>query len=70
VDSVSSGSGIHRNASSDDDHGPEADSFNRTTRHGSSACQRELDEIPGPRDDPLNVSTASRTELERSFIVA
>ena len=48
-DSYSSGSGIHRNASSYDDHGPEAHSFNRFTRLGSSACQRELDETPGPR---------------------
>ena len=48
-DSYSSGSGIHRNASSYDDHGPEAHSFNRVTRLGSSACQRELDETPGPR---------------------
>ncbi len=48
-DSYSSGSGIHRNASSYDDHGPEAHSFRRSTRLGSSACQRELDETPGPR---------------------
>ncbi len=48
-DSYSSGSGIHRNASSYDDHGPEAHSFDRRTRLGSSACQRELDETPGPR---------------------
>ncbi len=48
-DSYSSGSGIHRNASSYDDHGPEGHSFNRSTRLGSSACQRELDETPGPR---------------------
>ena len=48
-DSYSSGSGIHRNASSYDDHGPEAHSFDRSTRLGSSACQRELDETPGPR---------------------
>jgi len=48
-DSFSSGSGIHRNASSYDDHGPEAHSFERATRLGSSACQRELDETPGPR---------------------
>ncbi|HUS42885.1 MAG TPA: hypothetical protein VMY16_09480, partial [Ilumatobacteraceae bacterium] len=48
-DSYSSGSGIHRNASSYDDHGPEAHSFDRATRLGSSACQRELDETPGPR---------------------
>jgi hypothetical protein len=48
-DSYSSGSGIHRNASSYDDHGPEAHSFDPSTRLGSSACQRELDETPGPR---------------------
>jgi lysophospholipase L1-like esterase len=48
-DSYSSGSGIHRNASSYDDHGPPAHSFGRSTRLGSSACQRELDETPGPR---------------------
>jgi len=48
-DSYSSGSGIHKDASSYDDHGPEAHSFDRTTRLGSSACQRELDETPGPR---------------------
>lgn len=48
-DSYSSGSGIHRNASAYDDHGLEAHSFDRTTRLGSSACQRELDETPGPR---------------------
>ena len=48
-DSYSSGSGIHRNASSYDDHGPAAHSFDRSTRLGSSACQRELDETPGPR---------------------
>jgi len=48
-DSYSSGSGIHRNASAYDDHGPEAHSFDPSTRLGSSACQRELDETPGPR---------------------
>jgi len=48
-DSYSSGSGIHRNASDYDDHGPAAHSFERSTRLGSSACQRELDETPGPR---------------------
>ncbi len=48
-DSYSSGSGIHRNASDYDDHGPAAHSFDRSTRLGSSACQRELDETPGPR---------------------
>jgi len=48
-DSYSSGSGIHRNASDYDDHGPESHSFDRFTRLGSSACQRELDQTPGPR---------------------
>ena len=48
-DSYSSGSGIHRNASDYDDHGPEAPSFDHSIRLGSSACQRELDETPGPR---------------------
>jgi len=48
-DSYSSGSGIHRDASSYDDHGPEDHSFDRSTRLGSSACHRELDETPGPR---------------------
>ena len=48
-DSYSSGSGIHRNASSYDDHGPATHSFGHSTRLGSSACQRELDETPGPR---------------------
>ena len=48
-DSYSSGSGIHRNASSYDDQGPAAHSFTPSTRLGSSACQRELDETPGPR---------------------
>lgn len=48
-DSYSSESGIHRNASSYDDHGPAAHSFAPSTRLGSSACQRELDETPGPR---------------------
>jgi lysophospholipase L1-like esterase len=48
-DSYSSGSGIHRNASSYDDHGPPAHSFDPSTRLGSSACQRETDETPGPR---------------------
>ncbi len=48
-DSYSSGSGIHRDASSYDDHGPAAHSFDAATRLGSGACQRELDETPGPR---------------------
>ena len=48
-DSYSSGSGIHRDASRYDDQGPEAHSFDRSTRLGSSACQREVDETPGPR---------------------
>jgi len=60
-DSYSSGSGIHRDASSYDDHGPEAHSFDRSTRLGSSACQRELDETPGPR-------LAERLDAESVFI--
>ncbi len=48
-DSYSSGSGIHKDATSYDDHGPEAHAFDRSTRLGASACQRELDETPGPR---------------------
>jgi lysophospholipase L1-like esterase len=60
-DSYSSGSGIHRNASSYDDHGPAAHSFNRVTRLGSSACQRELDETPGPR-------LASQLDADSVFI--
>lgn len=48
-DSYSSGSGIHKHASSYDDHGPAGHSFDRTTRLGSSACQREVEETPGPR---------------------
>ena len=60
-DSYSSGSGIHRNASSYDDHGPAAHSFNRFTRLGSSACQRELDETPGPRlADQLDAESVLR----------
>jgi hypothetical protein len=60
-DSYSSGSGIHRNASSYDDHGPETHSFDRSTRLGSSACQRELDETPGPR-------LAEQLEAESVFV--
>ena len=60
-DSYSSGSGIHRNASSYDDHGPEAHSFDPSTRLGSSACQRELDETPGPR-------LASQLDADSVFI--
>ena len=48
-DSYSSGSGIHRNADDYDDQGPPAQSFDPTTRLGSGACARELDETPGPR---------------------
>jgi hypothetical protein len=48
-DSYSSGSGIHKHATRYDDHGPEAHAFDRATRLGASACQRELDETPGPR---------------------
>ena len=60
-DSYSSGSGIHRNASDYDDHGPRAHSFDRSTRLGSSACQRELDETPGPR-------LAERLDAESVFV--
>ena len=60
-DSYSSGSGIHRNASDYDDHGPGAHSFDRSTRLGSSACQRELDETPGPR-------LAERLDAESVFV--
>jgi lysophospholipase L1-like esterase len=60
-DSYSSGSGIHRNASDYDDHGPQAHSFDRSTRLGSSACQRELDETPGPR-------LAERLDAESVFV--
>ena len=48
-DSYSSGTGIHRNASDYDDHGPAAQTFAPSTRIGNSACSRELDETPGPR---------------------
>jgi lysophospholipase L1-like esterase len=60
-DSYSSGSGIHRNASDYDDHGPPAHSFERSTRLGSSACQRELDETPGPR-------LAARIDADSVFV--
>ena len=60
-DSYSSGSGIHRDASDYDDHGPRAHSFDRSTRLGSSACQRELDETPGPR-------LAERLDAESVFV--
>ena len=60
-DSYSSGSGIHRNASDYDDHGPPAHSFDRSTRLGSSACQRELDETPGPR-------LAARIDADSVFV--
>ena len=48
-DSYSSGTGIHRNASDYDDHGPAAQTFAPATRIGNSDCSRELDETPGPR---------------------
>jgi lysophospholipase L1-like esterase len=48
-DSYSSGTGIHRNASDYDDHGPPAQAFSPATRIGNSTCLRELDETPGPR---------------------
>jgi lysophospholipase L1-like esterase len=48
-DSYSSGTGIHRNASDYDDHGPAMQTFAGSTRIGNSDCSRELDETPGPR---------------------
>jgi lysophospholipase L1-like esterase len=48
-DSYSAGTGIHRNASDYDDHGPQAQTFAPSTRIGNSDCSRELDETPGPR---------------------
>jgi lysophospholipase L1-like esterase len=48
-DSYSSGTGIHRDAGDYDDHGPRAHSFDPSTRLGSGACSRELQETPGPR---------------------
>ena len=48
-DSYSSGTGIHRNASDYDDHGPAAQTFAPSTRIGNSDCSRELDQTPGPR---------------------
>ena len=48
-DSYSAGTGIHRNASDYDDHGPRAQTFAPSTRIGNSDCSRELDETPGPQ---------------------
>jgi lysophospholipase L1-like esterase len=48
-DSYSSGTGIHRNASDYDDHGPSAQSFAPSSRIGNSDCLREFDETAGPR---------------------
>ena len=48
-DSYSAGTGIHRNASDYDDHGPQAQTFAPSTRIGNSDCSRELDETPGPQ---------------------
>ncbi len=48
-DSYSAGTGIHRNASDYDDHGPKAQTFSPSTRIGNSDCSREVDETPGPR---------------------
>ena len=48
-DSYSSGTGIHRNASAYDDHGPQRQTFAPSTRIGNSDCSRELDETPGPQ---------------------
>jgi lysophospholipase L1-like esterase len=60
-DSYSSGTGIHRNASDYDDHGPRAQTFAPSTRLGNSDCSRELDETPGPR-------LAARLGAESVFI--
>jgi hypothetical protein len=60
-DSYSSGTGIHRNAGDYDDHGPPAHSFDPSTRLGSGACSRELDETPGPR-------LAARLEVDSVFV--
>ncbi len=48
-DSYSAGTGIHRDASDYDDHGPRAQTFAPSTRIGNSDCSRELDETPGPQ---------------------
>lgn len=48
-DSYSSGSGLHKDAEDFDDHGPRAHSFSPSSRLGSGACHRELDDTPGPR---------------------
>lgn len=48
-DSYSSGSGTHSDAKNYDDHGPPAHSFSPTTRLGSGACHRDLEQTPGPR---------------------
>ncbi len=60
-DSYSAGTGIHRNASDYDDHGPRAQTFAPSTRIGNSDCSRELDETPGPR-------LAARLGAESVFI--
>lgn len=60
-DSYSSGTGIHRDASKYDDHGPPAHSFDPATRLGSGACSRELDETPGPR-------LAARLSVQSVFV--
>ena len=60
-DSYSSGTGIHRNASDYDDHGPAAQTFAPSTRIGNSDCSRELDETPGPR-------LAARLGVESVFV--
>ena len=48
-DSYSAGTGIHRDSSDYDDHGPRAQTFASSTRIGDSDCSRELDETPGPQ---------------------
>lgn len=60
-DSYSSGTGIHRNARDYDDHGPQAHSFDPTTRLGAGACSRELQETPGAR-------LAEQLDVESVFI--
>ncbi len=60
-DSYSSGTGIHRNASDYDDHGPSAQSFAPSSRIGNSDCLREFDETAGPRLAPN--SARSRSSL-------
>lgn len=48
-DPYSSGSGIHRNASSCDDHGPETHSFDRSTRLERVPAQTRRNPRPASR---------------------